>query len=464
MANDIFSLLGGMKKPTATESFAQGLLGYQRPSLGMGPMAQNMLGYQPSSIELNPLARTVQPSMMDRVSSSLGGIGSAFSGPGSNARLQALAASLLTGPSSTPISFGSQLAKGLLAGSQAAQAEQDRLLKRGLLEREMELAKRKLDIEEMKLTPLGDKVVDPIVQLYNKSDGSSYTAQEVEDKYGSRYLADPASGERIDMSLYTTDKPSKGKDQKISRENPVEYMVKQPDQTYKKEYIQSITIDGVEGLYRSVPKTEENPLGIEEVSLLDLGKIPEPTEGMTNVAVKLYDEANEAKRSVNNLSSFQSKVSEGFEGGLKGKITGWTGNIKSFFGVDLTKEEGLRRLLTAQQNSILGQNRLAIVGPGVMTEQDAARVIAALGGDITSWIANPQILIDAIQRVKEESKDIFISKFNSYNALREGKFPELERFTDIYSAPTQWLDQGLTQEDWLNSSEEDRRQFLKDIK
>lgn len=150
MSNDIMSLLGGMKRPTGSERLVQGLLGYERPSLSMEPMAQNMLGYQPSSMEMNPLARTVQPSMMDRVSSGLGGIGSAFSGPGSNARLQALAASLLTGPSRTPISFGSQLAKGLLAGSQAAQAEQDRLLKRSLLEREIAATERDLDIKEAK--------------------------------------------------------------------------------------------------------------------------------------------------------------------------------------------------------------------------------------------------------------------------------------------------------------------------
>ena len=88
------------------------------------------------------------PSIGQRVSSGLGGvargIGGAFTGEGSSARLSALGASLLQGPSRTPISLGSSLAQGLLAGNVAAQQEQDRKFKRSLLEHEMAVAKAKL--------------------------------------------------------------------------------------------------------------------------------------------------------------------------------------------------------------------------------------------------------------------------------------------------------------------------------
>ena len=88
------------------------------------------------------------PSIGQRVSSGLGGvargIGGAFTGEGSSARLSSLGASLLQGPSRTPISLGSSLAKGLLAGNVAAQQEQDRKFKRSLLEHEMAVAKAKL--------------------------------------------------------------------------------------------------------------------------------------------------------------------------------------------------------------------------------------------------------------------------------------------------------------------------------
>ena len=72
------------------------------------------------------------------------GLGNAFTGEGSSARLAALGASLLSGPSRTPISFGSSMAQGLLAGNIAAQQEQERKFKRGLLEREMAVAEAKL--------------------------------------------------------------------------------------------------------------------------------------------------------------------------------------------------------------------------------------------------------------------------------------------------------------------------------
>jgi hypothetical protein len=72
------------------------------------------------------------------------GLGGSFTGEGSSARLSALGASLLQGPSRTPISFGSSLAQGLLAGNIAAQQEEERKFKRGLLEQEMEVAKAKL--------------------------------------------------------------------------------------------------------------------------------------------------------------------------------------------------------------------------------------------------------------------------------------------------------------------------------
>lgn len=62
------------------------------------------------------------------------GLGGAFTGEGSSARLSALGASLLQGPSRTPISLGSSLAQGLLAGNIAAQQEEQMKLQRGLLQ------------------------------------------------------------------------------------------------------------------------------------------------------------------------------------------------------------------------------------------------------------------------------------------------------------------------------------------
>lgn len=467
MANDILSLLGGMKKPTATESFAQGLLGYQRPSLGVGPMAQNMLGYQPSSIELNPLARTVQPSMMDRVSSGLGGIGSAFSGPGSNARLQALAASLLTGPSSTPISFGSQLAKGLLAGSQAAQAEQDRLLKRGLLEREMELrgeelglAKEKLDVERAKLTPLGDKVVDPLVQLYNKSDGSSYTAQEVEDVSGSRFIADPTTGEKIDLSQYTKDKPSEADKAKVSDKITPLYFADgtsvnavRVDQNGKISWRNAVTNDPITGdfsletqnyeLLKTTPFqnketgqseyifksnfggktnyfTQDDSGEMKPISFSDYQEPKSPEEKAASIpkAEKIYefaDNANEVSveaQPVLNLMYNIDRAEASKSFGTKGWIQSTIAQIKTATNQELTDEEALRMMLTSNQSQVVGQSRLQILGPGVLSNQDVDFLFKSLGGNINSIFANPMVLKSAL-------RNLYASKVRKYKSEKQ---------------------------------------------
>ena len=76
------------------------------------------------------------------ISSGIGDMGSSlartsdrfFSDPSAGARLSALGASLLQGPSRTPISLGTSMAQGLLAGNIAAQQEEQMKLQRGLLQ------------------------------------------------------------------------------------------------------------------------------------------------------------------------------------------------------------------------------------------------------------------------------------------------------------------------------------------
>jgi|11_taG_2_1085331.scaffolds.fasta_scaffold05651_3 hypothetical protein len=317
---------------------------------------------------------TSPPSIGQRVSSGIGGvargIGGAFTGAGSSARLSALGASLLSGPSRTPISLGSSLAQGLLAGNIAAQQEEDRRFNRSLLELEMAAAKDKL-------------------------------------------------------------KPSIS----VKREELSEYLVSQGDGTSKKETLQSITIGDKESLYRSVPKTPNNPMGIEEVSFGDVVPFEreEMPEGMSAQAVKVYGEMEDSRMAVENLSTFQKNVQEGFQGGISSKVTGWSAKAKTLFGVKLNEKEGLIKLLSADQNSQLGKARISIVGPGQMTDKEAERIITVLGGDIESWFANPQILVDAIQKVKQQSLDTFNSKKRIYEALKTGRFPSVQEPVNVFS-------------------------------
>ena len=118
------------------------------PLSNIAPLrGQSLMGQPMRTPAASPMALQLQQRMQPqqaRGGSVLGGLGRAFTGEGSSARLSALGASLLQGPSRTPISLGSSLAQGLLAGNIAAQQEEERRFKRGLLEREMSVAEAKL--------------------------------------------------------------------------------------------------------------------------------------------------------------------------------------------------------------------------------------------------------------------------------------------------------------------------------
>ena len=69
--------------------------------------------------------------------------------------------------------------------------------------------------------------------------------------------------------------------------------------------------------------------------------------------------------------------------------------------------------------SLLGQMRVETVGPGVLTEQDAYRVIQSLGGNIDS-LQNPDAVAAAIQRIFKDKLRRYNVNINQYN--RQGRF------------------------------------------
>lgn len=70
-------------------------------------------------------------------------------------------------------------------------------------------------------------------------------------------------------------------------------------------------------------------------------------------------------------------------------------------GKQLTPAEFNKLDAQAQAQALLGMFRTTIVGPGVMTEYDAVRVLNALGGDPGSALQNPQILYRVLSGLYE---------------------------------------------------------------
>ena len=92
--------------------------------------------------------------------------------------------------------------------------------------------------------------------------------------------------------------------------------------------------------------------------------------------------------------------------------------LKTFFDSgDLTPAQFAAAYQNGQLQGLLGAQRLSVVGGGVMTEQDALRVISALGGDITA-LQNPEIVEAQIQRIYNERYQLYKSDIGILNRQR----------------------------------------------
>ena len=89
--------------------------------------------------------------------------------------------------------------------------------------------------------------------------------------------------------------------------------------------------------------------------------------------------------------------------------------VKTFVGEGLTNQEIMQRLASGMQQGLLGQIRVDVVGPGVMTEQDAQRLIDYLGGDLNKISTDPAVVQAAIARTMRDKVDDYNRNKNSFN-------------------------------------------------
>ena len=221
MINRPITSLLGSAVPMAQEQF-----GYTPTQMMAGsavPLVQQQLGYtrQPPMMNV-PVPRIQTPSGLGSLlapapqqkPSMLSGL---LSGPGSSARYGALAKAL-TQNSATPMSFGQRLTGGLLAGSDAAAAQQQAAFERSLREREMALNAEKVRLQELELT---GKISRPDYITVKAPDGSEVLVDkktgDILNPFGdSTYGVTPEPIEPIDYNPSEKDIYGAGK---VSLEN-----------------------------------------------------------------------------------------------------------------------------------------------------------------------------------------------------------------------------------------------------
>jgi hypothetical protein len=100
------------------------------------------------------------------------------------------------------------------------------------------------------------------------------------------------------------------------------------------------------------------------------------------------------------LETFKTK-----EGGVDRGVSVWadqvSANVKTFFGVPANQEEYRLASRKAKLQQIIGLFRTDIVGPGVVTEYDAQRILNSVGGDVGA-LQNPDIVKEQLAILRSQ--------------------------------------------------------------
>ena len=107
------------------------------------------------------------------------------------------------------------------------------------------------------------------------------------------------------------------------------------------------------------------------------------------------------------------------------------GFIKTMAGENnLTEKELMLRILRSGFEGLVGGFRIETVGPGVMTEFDAQRIIISLGGE-PGAMQNPGLVAKVLKPVFERKLERYNLNKNHYNNQVERFYPSFDKYPDL---------------------------------
>ena len=169
--------------------------------------------------------------------------------------------------------------------------------------------------------------------------------------------------------------------------------------------------------------TLDRHTGERFITQADGTRIPIPddaipvTEGMAAMGIpnfgqfkNIREELNADEVSMRNYASYLKNI-ESADSGVGRLADDFSAYIKTFLStnakeLNLSEEELALRIAQGQMQGLLGSARIETVGGGVMTEQDALRVIENIGGNVDA--------LQSKQVVKGQITRMFAQKYNKY--------------------------------------------------
>jgi len=109
--------------------------------------------------------------------------------------------------------------------------------------------------------------------------------------------------------------------------------------------------------------------------------------------------------------------------GLAQFITSIQDRFRTFFGKDISEQGMKDAIAKAGFERLLGVIRLDVLGPGVLTEQDAQRLIAAMGG--FGGLADRETSVKLVERLIKSKEKAAQGRMTVYNQTRDS-FKELK--------------------------------------
>ena len=174
--------------------------------------------------------------------------------------------------------------------------------------------------------------------------------------------------------------------------------------------------NGMIGTFDDKGKFTPLPARFKPSTLSDANAFLDPA-----AMAKLSDEVVLEGKSIQTLNKYLQGT-QGLNTGIKRGIDRLSKSIKTILDKPLSDSEKTLGVEAARQQRLLGALRTTILGPGVLTEIDAQRILDAIGGDIQSIFTNPEIVSQVVSDLLDEKEDSYNQKLNIYNQHVVGRY------------------------------------------
>jgi hypothetical protein len=152
---------------------------------------------------------------------------------------------------------------------------------------------------------------------------------------------------------------------------------------------------------------------------------------------KLSTEMVNKQNQIESINDFLKSTEGLSRGGLERKFNSCSSKAKNLLGAPLNEQEQALGQSRAMQQRLLGAIKNEVLGPGVLTDQDAERLFAAMGGDVENLFTNIDRVRETLQQIMNEKYNLYKQDldFYNYNAGEKYTFAKTLKPVTLYTPP-----------------------------